>query len=124
MAQARVGRQGGRRAVGVDETTGGGSHMAIVRTLYLLRHAKSSWDDPRVDDHDRPLAPRGKRAMKAMARHLRRAEVHPSLVLCSSANRARQTLERVLPSLGEDVPIGVEDELYTFDANVLLGRLK
>jgi phosphohistidine phosphatase len=45
-------------------------------------------------------------------------------VLCSSAKRARQTLERVLPSLGEDVPIEVEDELYTFDATVLLGRLK
>src|SRR5439155_17749153 len=82
------------------------------------------WDDPRVDDHDRPLAARGKKAMKAMARHLRSENVHPSLVLCSSAKRARQTLERVLPSLGEDVPIEVEDGLYTFEENVLLGRLK
>jgi phosphohistidine phosphatase len=95
-----------------------------TRQLYLLRHAKSSWDDAGVPDHDRPLAPRGERSMKAMARHLRHAGVHPQLVLCSSALRARQTLQRVLPALGDGVRLEVEEELYTFDAVVLLRRLK
>ncbi len=63
--------------------------------LYLLRHAKSSWESFDLPDHDRPLAPRGKRAAKAMARHLREQGIAPELVLCSTAKRARETLERV-----------------------------
>jgi phosphohistidine phosphatase len=98
--------------------------VGIVRQLYLLRHAKSDWDHPKLDDHDRPLAPRGKKAMKAMARYLRREGIHPDVVLCSSAKRARQTLERVLSALGDGVDLEVEDDLYTFDADVLLARLK
>ena len=77
-----------------------------------------------LDDRDRPLAPRGKKAAKAIARYLRREPIRPALVLCSSAKRARQTLERVLPSLGDDVPIEVNDELYTFDADALVHRLR
>ena len=68
-----------------------------TRRLLLLRHAKSSWDDPALADHDRPLAPRGRRAAKRMGAHLRDEQVEISLVLCSSATRARQTLERVEP---------------------------
>jgi phosphohistidine phosphatase len=96
----------------------------MVRYLYLLRHAKSSWDRTNLDDHDRPLAPRGKRSMKAMARHIRKADVHPDLVLCSSAARARQTLDRVLPALAASTAFEVEDALYTFDDGELLRRLR
>jgi phosphohistidine phosphatase len=95
-----------------------------VRHLWLLRHAKSSWDDPDLDDHDRPLAPRGERAAAAMASHLRRAGVRPQLVLCSSAIRARRTLGIVLTSLEDRVEIEIDPELYTFDAEVLLERLR
>ena len=102
------------------ETVGG------VRHLWLLRHAKSSWDDPDLDDHDRPLAPRGERAAAVMASHLQRAGVQPQLVLCSSALRARRTLGIVLASLGDRIALKIEidPELYTFDAEVLLGRLR
>ncbi len=96
----------------------------MVRYLYLLRHAKSDWDDPKLADKDRPLAARGRKAMKAMARYLRHEAIHPELVLCSSAKRARQTLERVLPSLGDDVTLEVEEGLYTFDDEPLFARLK
>jgi phosphohistidine phosphatase len=65
-------------------------------TLYLLRHAKSSWDDPSLPDHDRPLARRGERAAAAMGEHLHSEGIAPRLVLCSTALRARQTLERLL----------------------------
>ena len=75
-------------------------HPFGVKRLFLLRHAKSSWDDPGLDDHDRPLAPRGRRASELIAEHLRRERIEPSLVLCSSARRTRETLERVMPALG------------------------
>ena len=70
------------------------------RRLYLLRHAKSSWKDERLADHERPLARRGRRAAKAIGRHLREQGVDPELVLCSTARRARETLEGLEPSLG------------------------
>lgn len=69
--------------------------------LHLLRHAKSSWDEPDLDDLQRPLAPRGRKAARAMQRHLAEREIRPELVLCSPAKRTRQTLERVLDALGE-----------------------
>ena len=95
-----------------------------VRYLYLLRHAKSSWDDPGVEDHDRPLSPRGRKAARKMAEHLRSSGVQPALVLCSSALRARQTLERVAPAFGDVVSIKVERSLYGADEGDLLARLR
>lgn len=62
--------------------------------------------------------------MKEMARYLRHEGIHPDLVLCSAARRARETLERVQASLGNDVGIEVEEELYTFDDDVVLRRLR
>jgi phosphohistidine phosphatase len=91
--------------------------------LWLLRHAKSSWDDPDLDDEDRPLAPRGERAADGIRDHLEEEAIEPDLVLCSSALRARQTLGRVLPALGTALEIRIEPALYTFDAAVLLDRL-
>ena len=70
-----------------------------MRTLWLLRHAKSSWDDPAVADHERPLAPRGRKAAKRMRRWASEHRVQPEIVLCSSAVRARATLDLVLPAL-------------------------
>jgi hypothetical protein len=67
-----------------------------IRHLFLLRHAKSSWENPQLADHDRPLAPRGRRATNLIAEHLSRELIAPALVLCSSARRARETLERGL----------------------------
>jgi phosphohistidine phosphatase len=95
-----------------------------VRYLYLLRHAKSSWADPGVEDHDRPLSPRGRKAAKKIAEHLRSSGVQPALVLCSSALRARQTLELVAPAFGDVVSIKVERSLYGADEGDLLARLR
>ena len=91
--------------------------------LWLLRHAKSSWQDEDLPDIERPLAPRGQRAADAIARYIDRESIHPALVLCSPALRARETLEHVLPSLGGP-EIGVEPELYTFEPEPLLVRLR
>jgi phosphohistidine phosphatase len=94
------------------------------RTLYLLRHAKSSWDDPSLGDRDRPLASRGRRAAGLLASHLGTDPIEVDLVLCSSAVRARQTLELVLPSLGGPLDIRFEDRLYGAGAADLLARLR
>jgi phosphohistidine phosphatase len=94
-----------------------------VKRLYLLRHAKSSWDDPTLGDRDRPLAPRGKRASEKMAKHLKSERIRPALVLCSSAQRTRQTLKRITPALGKP-HIEVEDDLYAASAGELLARLR
>ena len=64
-----------------------------MRTLTLMRHAKSSWDDPAVGDHDRPLNGRGKKAAKVMAERLKSSGYKPDLVVVSSALRARETAE-------------------------------
>jgi phosphohistidine phosphatase len=95
-----------------------------ARTLLLLRHAKSSWDDPGLDDHDRPLAPRGRRASKLIAAHLRQQGIAPALVLCSSSARTRETLARIAPALGEDVETLIEPALYTASAGDLARRLR
>jgi phosphohistidine phosphatase len=94
-----------------------------VPTLYLLRHAKSSWDDPELADHDRPLAPRGLRNAEVLAEHLRTGRVLPELVLCSTAQRARETLAAVLPALDGETEILVERSLYGSSADDLLERL-
>src|SRR5437879_5489012 len=94
--------------------------MAAAKHLFILRHAKSSWDDPGLDDHDRPLAPRGRKAARLMADHVRASEIHPSLVLCSPAKRTRQTLDAVLPG-GKTV---IEPALYGASAGSILARLR
>jgi phosphohistidine phosphatase len=94
-----------------------------MHTLYLLRHAKSSWDDPRLVDHARPLAPRGRRDATRIARHLGRVGVEPGLVLCSSAARTRETLELLRPAI-DDAAVAIEDELYAASSDELLARLR
>ncbi len=92
--------------------------------LWLLRHAKSSWDEPGLDDRDRPLAPRGERSADRMSDYLLAEGIRPDVVLCSSALRTRETLARVLPALGPDLEIHIEPALYTFDAGSLLERVR
>ena len=94
-----------------------------MKRLYLLRHAKSSWQDPGLPDHDRPLAGRGRRAAAAIGLHLRAQGIEPELVLCSTARRARETLERIEPAL-PTADIRIEPELYGASAGALLERLR
>ena len=95
------------------------SAMPETKRLFVLRHAKSSWDDPGLEDHDRPLASRGRRACKVMAEHLRTNAIEPDLVLCSSARRTRETLEGVAPT-GQHM---IESELFSASTGDLVDRL-
>jgi len=97
--------------------------VTTKRRIHLLRHAKSSWDDPELTDHDRPLAPRGLKATRRLARWIAQEDIRPDLVLCSTATRAQETLARVAAALGSP-PTLVEDGLYHASADALLGRLQ
>jgi phosphohistidine phosphatase len=94
-----------------------------MKHLYLLRHAKSSWKDASLPDHDRPLNGRGRRAAKAVARHMREHGIAPELVLCSTARRARETLDRIEPALNTSA-VHLEPDLYAASAHALLARLR
>jgi phosphohistidine phosphatase len=96
-----------------------------VKTLLLLRHAKSAWSDPRLDDHERPLSRRGERAAKAMADHIVRHGPRPDLILCSTAMRTRQTLAPLVKRLTAPAPpIALEKALYLASEDVLLAHLQ
>ena len=95
-----------------------------MKTLYLLRHAKSSWADPELADHDRPLSPRGRNAAQAMAAVLARARPLPTVILCSSALRALQTLQPILAALDPPAELRVDERLYGADVPDLLGLLR
>jgi len=92
-------------------------------TLSLLRHAKSSWANPRIDDFERPLNERGEDAAPRMAAFMARRGIAPELILCSPAVRTRQTLELVLPHLPGNPKVVYEDVLYLAAASALLKRV-
>ena len=98
--------------------------VGAMKRVYLLRHAKSSWKDRSLADRDRPLAGRGRRAASAIADHLRAERVRPELVLCSPAQRARETLERVEGALGDEVEVVFEEGLYGASEAGLLALLR
>jgi phosphohistidine phosphatase len=89
-----------------------------------MRHAKSSWDDPDLADHDRPLTPRGLKAASRMAERMVRDEIAPALVLCSSARRARETLAPIQLATGNAAKVEVEEGLYGASSDELLQRLR
>jgi phosphohistidine phosphatase len=98
-----------------------------MKTLYLLRHAKSAWNDPALGDHDRPLAPRGARAATLIGRELRKDGFRADCILCSTARRAVDTLEIVTAQLDGDaleMPVHQERDLYLTGERALLERLR
>jgi len=95
-----------------------------MKTLYLLRHAKSDWGNPGLDDRDRPLAARGERAAAVMGVYFAQQQYQPSLVLCSSALRTRQTLEALLPHLPGHPELVIEERIYLASPGQLLARVQ
>lgn len=96
-----------------------------MKTLHLMRHAKSSWQQPELGDHDRDLNDRGRRDAPRMGRALAEKLV-PTPVHCSSALRARETLKGLSegwPALALQ-PHAVDEGLYTFDYQDLLTWLQ
>lgn len=95
-----------------------------MKTIFLLRHAKSSWEDGSLPDHDRPLSERGRAAAPRVGAHMRRAGYLPDLVLCSTATRTRGTLEAVLSELEVDPAVDFTEELYLADPSEMLDLVR
>ena len=94
-----------------------------LRRLVVLRHAKSAWPQS-VPDHERPLAPRGRRDAPEAGRVLAEADLLPDLALCSTAVRARQTWESASAQWGTPPPVRLTSELYGADAADLLAVVR
>ncbi len=94
--------------------------LSIMLHLYLLRHAKSSWNEPALRDFDRPLAPRGWNAAPRMGEYMKNAGYQPDTVLCSPAKRTRETLEMVQRHLATPRHIYMNKAIYHADSSNLL----
>ena len=90
-------------------------------SLFLLRHAKAADTSPK--DHERALASRGQRDSQKMARYLEASELRPDLVLCSTAKRARLTLNSIL-SVWPDLAVSYEDGLYLASTTDVVSLLR
>jgi phosphohistidine phosphatase len=99
-----------------------------MRRLFLLRHAKSSWDHPDLDDAERPLNARGQRAAPLIGRYVSGRGLVPDLILCSTAMRARQTLELVMAdweTVGNvETKVTMRSSLYLASPGELLATVR
>jgi phosphohistidine phosphatase len=95
-----------------------------MKTLLLMRHAKSSWKKPDVDDHDRGLNQRGKRDAPRMGELLRDERIMPDYMLVSSARRARKTADHVALASGFRGECRVTGELYLAGPEKILQVLR
>ena len=83
-----------------------------MKTLILLRHAKSSWKDESLPDFERPLNRRGKEASDLVGRYLKEQMIVPDLILSSPSVRARETVERVAKKAGWTTEIRFDPRIY------------
>ncbi|MDX8480439.1 histidine phosphatase family protein [Mesorhizobium sp. VK24D] len=95
-----------------------------MRQLLILRHAKSSRDDPKLDDFDRPLAPRGLKTAPLIGRELSRRGWLPELALVSPALRTRDTWRLVAEELPKHVHAEFAEELYEAAPAAILARVR
>ena len=92
-----------------------------MKTLTILRHAKSSWDQPDADDFDRPLNERGWKAARRIGKELKHRNAHFDLGLASPAARVRETLDGVSETYGQfGFPVRFEPRIYLADTATLL----
>jgi phosphohistidine phosphatase len=95
-----------------------------MKRLILTRHAKSSWDDPMMADHDRPLNERGRMAAADLGQWLASRGYVPQKVLCSDALRTRQTFSGIAPALPGTPVLELKPALYHAGPDVMLAVLR
>ena len=100
------------------------SNLTRMKTLLVLRHAKSSWSDPALDDHERPLNKRGRRDGPRMGQLVREYGLIPDVVISSNAVRARLTAEAVVEAARYAGQILLDPHLYMASAGDILSRLR
>ena len=95
-----------------------------MKTLLLMRHGKSSWKDETLEDHERPLKKRGRKDSARIAKEIRKRDLEPNLILCSTAIRARQTAEILVEALDAPNKVVFSDELYMGEPQDFITALK
>lgn len=83
-----------------------------MKNLLLMRHAKSSWKDDSLEDHERPLKKRGRKDAKRIAKVILKKDLVPDLILSSSAVRSRETADIIVKTLDYENKVEFSDELY------------
>lgn len=94
-----------------------------MKTIYLIRHAKSSWDDQTVEDHERPLNDRGRKDASKMAKYLSDIGIRPEITLCSTAKRTKETYSYFTPFFG-GIPLSLIKRLYHAPVSVLEDEIR
>ena len=95
-----------------------------MKKVLLMRHAKSSWKDANIPDHDRPIKKKGEKEVKAMAKMLKKKGNLPDIILCSSAERAKQTAVLLKKVASYEGKIEYLDKLYMAEVPDLIAVLK
>lgn len=95
-----------------------------MKKLYLLRHAKSDWNDFTLDDHDRPLNERGKRDAAQIGQYIEKKNLRFDIIYCSTAVRTRETLSRLLNETDIDCPIEYLPDIYDANSSTLLSIIQ
>ncbi|MDD5548102.1 MAG: histidine phosphatase family protein, partial [Sulfurovaceae bacterium] len=95
-----------------------------MKTIYLIRHAKSDWNDFNIVDAKRGLSERGKRDIPLMAKELHEKNIKPDLIISSSSKRTKLTVEGLLKELDYSIKIIYDDELYLANPKTILSIIK
>ncbi len=95
-----------------------------MKKLYIIRHAKSSWNNMEIDDFHRGLNKRGRLNAPMMAERLKKRNVIPDIILSSSASRAKKTAKIIADGIGYSKKIKFNDELYDVLPSVLHRKIK
>jgi len=83
-----------------------------MKNLLLMRHGKSSWKNENLTDHERPLKKRGRKDSKLMAMEIENRDIIPDLILASTAQRTRETVDVIIDTLYHNIELIYSDELY------------
>lgn len=83
-----------------------------MKNLLIMRHGKSSWKDENLTDHERPLKKRGRKDSKLMAVEIENRDIIPDLIIASTAQRTRETVEVIIDTLFHDIKLIYSDDLY------------
>ena len=95
-----------------------------MKTLLLMRHAKSSWKEENLSDHERPLKKRGRKDAKKIAKIIDKNDLYPELILSSTATRAMETVDVIVENLEYENEIIYLDELYMGEPEDFVNALR
>ena len=95
-----------------------------MHQLYVMRHAKSSWDDSRINDLDRPLSKRGKKNAKMICEFFIKRKIKFDYALISSSKRTRKTFQILSKKITKPKKVNFSKDLYLVDENVITKKIK